>query len=593
MTHPGIAWPAALGRRCGALPLGHWLLLALLGALVLGNNLQHFGALTEHEIVVGGIAKQMVRDGTWGHLYIGDRDWLEKPPLPHWLAAASVAVFGAKGEWVVRLPSLLEGIGVVLILAALAGRWFGPGVGLLAGLVAIASHSLFLYSRLAENDMVLCLLVVASLAALARTLEATPGSSTFRHWRFLLWLLLGACNLTKGPFYGDLLVGSAALAWMLWQRDWRLPLRLISPLGMLCFALLALAWPLWIWSEGELDTLLHWWFGEMEGRFEQSYYGASQPVWYYPFSLTWQLLPWSPLLLLAWPLAWSRQRRRARTAPRGDFNASRFLLCWAFAPLLLLSLAPHRHHHYALPTLPAQAIMIAAALPVLWQWLAARPALLRRALPVLLLPAAAGLAVLLVFGGDWLPEAAPFLLPFGLPLLAGLLLLTVALRQGRGGLAGLALTGTFLALFWVFGSGLIPRNDPSAADTAFFARAEAAVPADARLVLTGGQEVARFTFYLDHPSEGYWWSEQVRRHVTPGETLYVVARGDNEEKLRKAGTLTLLDRSTLSRFGPEPRWLYGLYRLEVPASSSSTAPDSSTVSARGARRMPAQGPATQ
>jgi len=30
----------------------------------------------------------------------------------------------------------------------------------------------------------------------------------------------------------------------------------------------------------------------------------------------------------------------------------------------------------------------------------------------------------------------------------------------------------------------------------------------------------------------------------------------------------------LSRFGPAPQWLYGLYRLEMPASSSSTSPAS-------------------
>ncbi len=574
MTHPGFVWPGVLARPCGALPLGHWLLLLLAGALVLGNNLQHFGALTEHEIVVGGIAKQMVRDGTWGHLYIGDRDWLEKPPLPHWLAAISIAVFGAKGEWVVRLPSLLEGLGVVLIVAGLAGRWYGATVGLLAGLLLIASHSFFLYSRLAENDMVLCLLVVATLACLARTLEVADDADAWRRWRFRLWLLLGACNLTKGPLYGDLLVGSVLLAWCLWQRDWRLPLRLISPLGLLCFAVLALAWPLWIWSQGELDTLLHWWFGEMEGRFEQSYYGQSQPVWYYPVSLTWQLLPWTPLLLLAWPLAWRRQREAARTATPRAFNHNRFLICWALAPLLLLSLAPHRHHHYALPTLPAQALLLAAALPTLGHWILARRQLACQVLPALLVIAALVLALLAWRLGDWLPEAEPFLLPFCLPALLGALLLAWALRRGWAGAAAAALCGSFLLLFWVFGSGLIPRNDPSAADTAFFARVAAALPAEARLVLTGDQAVARYSFYLDHPSEGLWWPDRLRGQLQPGETLFVVMRGEFEPALRKLGLLTLLDRSTLSRFGGSPKMLYGLYRLEVPASSSSTSPAS-------------------
>ncbi len=552
-----------------------WLLLLLAAALVLGNNLDAFGSLTEHEIVVGGIAQQMAADDSWGRLLIGDRNWLEKPPLPHWLAAVSVSLFGtapplAQDEWVVRLPSLLEGLGVILLVAALAGRWYGAAVGLMAGLVASTLHGIFLYARLAENDMVLCLILTAGMAALARALEAPPGSRAFRRWRLLFWLALGAANLTKGPLYGDLLIGSALAAYCLWQRDWRLPFRLLSPLGLLLALLLALAWPLWVWSQGELSTLLDWWFSEMGGRFDKSYYGTDQPLWYYLEAVAGQLLPWSPLLLLSLPLAWRRARAAVSAPlPAGrprPFNRERFLLCWAFAPLLLLTLAPHRHHHYALPTLPAQAILLAAALPPLWAWLAARPALRRRWLPALLLLVAAGLAAALALPLGIPPDAEPFLLPFGLPALLGALALAAALASSaRPAPAATALFALLLSLFWVFGSGLIPRNDPSAADTAFFSRVAAALPPGARLVLTGGQPVARFGFYVAHPAEGLWYPESLGARTQPGETLYIVTRGDEEPALQRLGTLERLDRSELSRFGGDPAFLYGLYRLRIAA----------------------------
>jgi len=579
------------GRRLGG---WQWLLLLTSAALVLGNNLGGFGSLTEHEIVVGGIARQMAEEGSWGRLMIGDRNWLEKPPLPHWLAALSVSLFGVGGgwpgsEWSVRLPSLLQGLGVVAITAVLGARWFGAAVGLAAGLLLTCSYSFFHYARLAENDMVLCLLVVGALACLARALEATPGSRGFRRWRLGFWILLGAANLSKGPFFGDLLVGAALAAWWLWQRDWRLPLRLLSPAGLVLALLLALAWPLWVWSQGELPVLLDWWFSEMGGRFDQGYYQEAKPPWYYLASLPWQLLPWSPLLLLAWPLAWRRQR----AAPRPAFAADRFLLCWAFAPLLLLSLAPHRHHHYALATLPAQALLAAAALPALGRWLAARAGLARRLLPALLLAGAAALAAALVLLPARPTGAEPFLLPFGLPLLAGLPALAWTLRRGRVAAAGGLALAVFLALFWVFGSNLIPRNDPSAADTAFLRRVTAQVPPDARLALAGKQPVARLRFYVERPAPGFWDPRSLGDWVRPGETLYVVTRGDEAPALARLGRVTLLDRSPRARFGDAPGLLYGLYRLEVPDGASSTAPDGSTTRPTPVRLRPAQGPAMQ
>jgi 4-amino-4-deoxy-L-arabinose transferase-like glycosyltransferase len=547
----------------------HWLVLALVCALVLGNNLNDFGSLTDHEAIVGGMAHQMARDGTWGQLRLGDIDFLEKPPLPQWLATLSLEALGAppgaaEREWAVRLPSLLEGIALVLLVAGLAGRLYGPAVGLMAGLVATTVHGLFIYARLAEGDMVLCLIVVAGLAAVARALEAPPASAEFRRWRFLFWVAVGAANLAKGPLFGDLLMGSVLVAYWLWQRDWRLPLRLLSPGGVAVALALALAWPLWFWSRGELPVLLDWWLGDIAGRFEESSFHYETPPWYYLEAVAGQLLPWSPLLLLSLPLAWRRQRAAARRGAAGpSFNRERFLLCWAFAPLVLLSVATHRHHHYALPTLPAQAILLAAALPVLWSWLAAREALRRVWLPLLLLAVAAGpAAAILLLRDD--PEIGPFVLPFGLASIAGLLALAAALRFGGGGTpAASALFATLAALFWVFGSGLIPRNDPSATDTAFLLRVDAQVPPEARLVLAGGLAVALFDFYVGHPAEGIWDPRSLRQRVRPGETLYVVVRGRAELTLEALGRVERLDRSSLSRFGPDPEKLFGLYRVEV------------------------------
>jgi len=555
---------APLAGRSAAWP---WLLLTLVAALLFANDLNDFGSLTDHEAIVGGMAHQMVSDDTWGQLLVGDRIWLEKPPLPQWLAALSLEAFGAppgsaEREWAVRLPSVLQGIAMVLLVAGLAGHLYGPTVGLLAGLVATTVHGLFIYARLAEGEMLLCLLVVAGLGAAARALAAAPASAEFRRWRLLFWVAVGAANLVKGPLFGDLLMGSALIAYGLWQRDWRLPLRLLSPVGVAVAAALALAWPLWMWSRGELPLLLDRWVGDFAGRFEESTYHYETPPWYYLEAVAGHLLPWSALLLLSLPLAWRRQREAARRGATGPaFNRERFLLCWAIAPVVALSFATHRHHHYLLPTLPAQAILLAAALPVLWSWLAARRSLRRVWLPALLLALAGGLTAAIVLLRED-PDSAAFVLPFGLTGVAGTLALAAALRFGRGAAPAVgALFAMLAGLFWVFGSPLIPRNDPSAVETAFLLRVDAQVPPEARLVLTGGLAVARFDFYVGHPAEGLWEPRELRQRVAPGETVYVVARGEAERALEAVGRVERLDRSERSRFGPDPATLFGLYRV--------------------------------
>jgi 4-amino-4-deoxy-L-arabinose transferase-like glycosyltransferase len=556
---------ARTDRLTGVWP---WLLLTVVCALVLGNNLNDYRALTDHEILVGGVAHQMARDGTWGQILIGDFNFLEKPPLPQWLAALSLEAFGAppgaaEREWAVRLPTVLEGIAVVLLVAGLARRFYGPAVGLFAGLVATTVHGIFIYARLAEGDMALCLVLVVALAAVALALEAQPASAAFRRWRFVFWVAVGAANLVKGPLFGDVLLASVLFAYCLWQRDWRLPLRLLSPSGIAVGLALALAWPLLVWSRGELPVLLDWWLEDIAGRFDKSDFHYETPPWYYLEAVAGHLLPWSPLLLLALPLAWRRQREAARRqAAATTFNRDRFLLCWAFAPLVVLSFASHRHHHYALPTLPAQAILLAAALPALWSWLAARAAVRRTWLPLLLLTVAGGLAAAILLVKD--PEVAPFLLPFGLIDIIGALTLAAALRFGRGAMpVATALFALLAACFWVFGSGVIPRNHLWASDTAFLLRVGAQVPPGARLVLAGGMPVARFDFYIGRPAEGCWQPESLGHKTEPGETLYVVTRGDEEQALKALGRVERLDRSNRSRYGPDPAMLYGLYRVQV------------------------------
>ena len=77
----------------------------------------------------------MLDSGTWAYPTIDGRPWLEKPPLPWWLVAAAGRIAGGVDESVARLPSAIAATLLVLGVAVLAARHYGPGIGLLAGAV--------------------------------------------------------------------------------------------------------------------------------------------------------------------------------------------------------------------------------------------------------------------------------------------------------------------------------------------------------------------------------------------------------------------------------------------------------------------------
>ena len=154
-SRPGSG-PNDLSWRAGAV-------LVAVMVVVFCVNLNDARSLSGHERYPASGAKQMVESGDWLVPHVGDAVWLEKPPLLHWLAGLSLIAFDRNEEWVVRLPSVLAGAGLVLLVALLASWWLGPTAGLLAGFVQCTSYYTFTYARLAEADMLLAFNVVAAL----------------------------------------------------------------------------------------------------------------------------------------------------------------------------------------------------------------------------------------------------------------------------------------------------------------------------------------------------------------------------------------------------------------------------------------------
>ena len=199
--------------------------LAILSALVFLPGLGSSGRLSYHEAFVAQGAREILESGGWGYPTIGGRPWLEKPPLPWWLIAALGRGVGGVDETVARLPSVLAATAMVLGVAVVATRHYGPSIGLLAGAVQATTAWTVIRGRLAEADMLLACLITWAIVAFdrigddaaatvvlpassqrsgesRRVVEAGDPGSQCRRARWAFFILLGATSLVKGIGFG-------------------------------------------------------------------------------------------------------------------------------------------------------------------------------------------------------------------------------------------------------------------------------------------------------------------------------------------------------------------------------------------------------
>jgi 4-amino-4-deoxy-L-arabinose transferase-like glycosyltransferase len=366
------------GARLGGMRLT---CLLVLSSLALLPGLGSSSRLTYHEAFVAQGAREILDSGNWGYPTIGGLPWLEKPPLPWWLVAALGRCAGGVNETVARLPSAVAAMGLILGVAMLAARHYGPGIGLLAGAVQASTAWTVMRGRLAEADVLLACLVTWAIVAFDRILAsaAAPsvGSSSdsagrWRLWRWVFLVLLGVTALVKGIGFGAVLILSVVAGMLLWQRDLVTLRRLRLPAGWVLAAAIALSWPLFMVARHGYGALSLWTMHVSDRLIRHQGPGpfAGEPWWEYVPGLLAQALPWTPLALAgAW---WSL----GRAVKRGEDNkcsvsaqvptivvaGDRLLWVWAVVPLGLLALAPVKNAHYAISAQIPWSIWAALAL---------------------------------------------------------------------------------------------------------------------------------------------------------------------------------------------------------------------------------------
>ena len=343
--------------------------LILLSALALLPGLGGSNPLTYHEAFVAQGAREILNLHNWAYPTIGGLPWLEKPPLPWWLVAALGHCAGGVSESVARVPSACAAILLVLGVAKLATRHYGPLVGFLAGAIQATTAWTVIRGRLAEADILLACLITWAIIAFDQLLPNTDLQSgkglayhekNWRLWYWTFFVLLGLTSLVKGIGFGAVLILSVVVVALFWQYDGRLVRRLQIPGGWVLALTIGLIWPISMATRHGYEVLTLWtlhvsnrvMWREGAGSF------AGEPWYEYIPSLLAQVLPWTPLVPFG---AWQSLIRAIKGYedwPYGDntktlarvITGDRLVWIWATVPLGLLTLAPIKNAHYAIST---------------------------------------------------------------------------------------------------------------------------------------------------------------------------------------------------------------------------------------------------
>ena len=137
---------------------------------------------------------------SWTALFFGSSDaagsiTVDKTPLAVWVMGLSVRIFGLS-SWSLLVPQALIGVASVALLARIVRRWFTPAAGLIAGAALATTPVAALMFRFNNPDALLVLVLIASVGATVRALEAAAVRAGTR-WLMLAGVLVGLGFMAK------------------------------------------------------------------------------------------------------------------------------------------------------------------------------------------------------------------------------------------------------------------------------------------------------------------------------------------------------------------------------------------------------------
>lgn len=342
---------------------GHYAILAVAHLVMTLPNLGAHSLWDMDEGVNAESAREMLESGNWITPYFNYEVRTSKPAMNCWIVSLCYSAFGIN-EFAARFPSVLFGLGSVLVTYEFGRRLFGATTGFLSALILASCIEFCVISHAATPDPPLIFFILNALFVYWIGVE-----SGNRWWFIPFGFLTGLAVLTKGPIglgMPSLIIGGH----LLWTRRLKRLCDRRLLVGALVFILTAGPW----YGLVTLDTKGKWvevfLLTENLKRFSRPSDGHAGGVFYHVAAILVLFGPWVVFLPAALWHAFrdARSTRNDQTAMFGDTGRPdtpsldspdkyRFLLVWFLVFLVVFSLAATKLPNYLLPAYPAIALL--------------------------------------------------------------------------------------------------------------------------------------------------------------------------------------------------------------------------------------------
>jgi 4-amino-4-deoxy-L-arabinose transferase-like glycosyltransferase len=315
MVEPVLgARATARPRLVGALALIAWLAFAIgLHPLTLPEEGRYVG-----------VAWEMLRSGDWLVPTQDGLPFFHKPPLFYWLTALSMQVFGPNAA-AARLAPLLAACLAAIGFHAVTRRRAGDAAADAAVVVLATLPFFFVAAQFANLDMLVAAFVTLAIVHAADAALALRHGAPHRNALVVAWVCTGLGVLAKG-LIGIVLPALVIAAWLIVSRQAKTILRLVSPLGIVAFALITAPWFLAV-QQRYPGFARYFFIHHHVERFTASGFNNAEPWWFFLVAV--------PLLTLPWSL-WLARSRVGPAPGDGDDRTAWRRLMWVWLATLVV-----------------------------------------------------------------------------------------------------------------------------------------------------------------------------------------------------------------------------------------------------------------
>ncbi len=232
--HPPFE-PGSQNRAIYASPARTWTLLMLVFLAVHFVALFSPSLLDDADSTHAQAAQHIVSSGNWVTLYVDGIRYLEKPPLPYWLAAIDYRIFG-QNVFATHLPMSLGVLACAILAWLWARRAYGDRAAFYAALAILTSIGIFLWTRFFIPESILTFFVALSLYCFLTGLEDRKSG----HF-YVAYASLAIAVLAKG-LVAPVFFIAAVVPYLLITGEWRRWRQMRLFTGFLLFLAIAAPW---------------------------------------------------------------------------------------------------------------------------------------------------------------------------------------------------------------------------------------------------------------------------------------------------------------------------------------------------------------